>query len=482
LSGAGRRRRQLGLVLIVALAAVVRLRGLASEGLWLDEAISVQWTRLDVAGVVRATAADVHPPLYAILLHGWVRALGDSDAAVRALSVVLGVAAVAVMAGVGARLWGADSGLAAALLLACSPYHVYYSQEARSYALLVLVALASWGRLLAARGSGRTDAGYVAATALLLYTHAYALFLLLAQDLYVLATRHRDPPEARRAWWRGQALLAVLYAPWAFVLTRQISSVQREYWIERPRPVSLLFAFVQYAGSLPVAAAMAVLVAAAIAEAVRGRSAAGGGTEVPPRPVLLAGLWLGLPHVVPYLLSQWITPFYLTRAAIGSLPALPLLAVAPLRRARPILAGTAVGILALLSLHALERGRAAGAREQWREAAAYLGRAAGPGDLIVIDAGYGRPGLAHYNRRPDVVVVPLPADLATDPGRAALGRALGGRPRVWIVRYQRRPDHEAMRRALGEGWRLVDYRAWRGLLLYRFDRAVTPAPPTPPRG
>jgi hypothetical protein len=92
--------------------------------------------------VGRLAHFDAHPPLYFLLVQAW-SIFGSSDAWLRALSVVFGVASIPLIHRLASRLGGPGAGLAAAAFLALSPYHVYYSREARSYALLGLLCVLS---------------------------------------------------------------------------------------------------------------------------------------------------------------------------------------------------------------------------------------------------------------------------------------------------------------------------------------------------
>lgn len=461
-------RWRAALAVILAVAAGLRVWGLAAEGLWADEAFVVALSRLELGGLFRLSiASDTHPPLHALLLRAWMRLFGSSEEAVRSLSVLFGVAGVGLSARLGARLLGEEAGLQAALLLATSPYHVYYSQETRGYTLLVLLAIASWDALVARMPGGANAAEarepglvYVLVTALMLYAQPYAVFILLAQNLYVLAAYRRNLPALGR-WLRAQLLVAALFGPWVPILAGQAARAMSGFWIERPGTSHLLVTFAQYAGSVPAAIALGALVAAALVSVAKGG---------PPRAVgLLLGLWLTLPHLVPFVVSQFAAPMYLARAAIGSLPALLLLAVVPLRSTSRVFARVLVGGLAVFSVSSLAQYRAHGARDQWRETAAYVGAQAASGDLVAIDDGYGGYAFDYY-KRSDLEVARLRDDVARPAGAAHLQAALRGRPRVWLIRYHRPPDHEALRTALGEGWRLVDYREWRNILLYRFER------------
>jgi outer membrane biosynthesis protein TonB len=83
---------------------------------------------------------DQHPPLYYALLHGWMRLVGDSEFAVRTLSALFGTLTVPVIYRLARRIAGKTAGLLAALILAVSPFHVRFAQEARMYTLLALEA------------------------------------------------------------------------------------------------------------------------------------------------------------------------------------------------------------------------------------------------------------------------------------------------------------------------------------------------------
>jgi len=128
------------LLAIAALGGVLRFYQIGSKGLWLDEAFSV-WMGWQPVGELLGwlVRIDQHPPLYYVLLHFWM-ALGDSEATVRGLSALCGTLTIPVMYLVGRRLADKRVGLLAALILAVSPFHVRFAQEARMYTLLALNA------------------------------------------------------------------------------------------------------------------------------------------------------------------------------------------------------------------------------------------------------------------------------------------------------------------------------------------------------
>src|SRR5438552_12186777 len=119
-NGSLRRTDTIVLCGILALAAILRFAGLGRESLWLDEGYSVRVASGPVASVLAGAGQDIHPPLYYLLLHGWMRLAGHSEAAVRSLSAVAGCLTVAIAWMLGRRLLEARAGLIAALLVALS--------------------------------------------------------------------------------------------------------------------------------------------------------------------------------------------------------------------------------------------------------------------------------------------------------------------------------------------------------------------------
>jgi mannosyltransferase len=211
----GLSRGWLGTALAV-LAVGVALRVHSPSALWLDEAISVDISSLPLGDVGGALRHDGAPPLYALLLWCWERLVGDSPHAVRLLSALFGVAALPVAALAGTRLAGRAAGMAALVLLATSPFAVYYSSEARMYSLVVLLVLCG---VLALEGYLRRPAPargirLAAVTAALALTHYWSFFLIavVIGGLLWRAWRSRDGISARATAWMAAG--GLVFLPW----------------------------------------------------------------------------------------------------------------------------------------------------------------------------------------------------------------------------------------------------------------------------
>jgi 4-amino-4-deoxy-L-arabinose transferase-like glycosyltransferase len=197
-------------------AAALRFFRLGHQCLWIDEVMT--WYNADFGSPFRLPSLleNVHGPLYGLIVRVWCGAVGDSEWALRLPSALPGVLVVPALAWL-ARVWlGRDAVIPAAWLAAGSPFLVWYSQEARSYSLLVLcVVLASAALLaLARRPAPRAALAYAAsAGAGLLSSFSFALVVPLHLRWWLAGPVGRG----RRLALLGAALLAMVLVvlPWA---------------------------------------------------------------------------------------------------------------------------------------------------------------------------------------------------------------------------------------------------------------------------
>ena len=124
-------------------AFALRLYRLGAASLWYDETVSVILAQKDWLALTHHTAGDIHPPLYYYLLHLWGRLAGWSEFAVAFLSLFFGVLLIALVYRVAREWFNARVARFAALLVALSPYNLWYSQEVRMYTLGAFLGLAS---------------------------------------------------------------------------------------------------------------------------------------------------------------------------------------------------------------------------------------------------------------------------------------------------------------------------------------------------
>lgn len=211
-----------GLLSLIGVALAMRLFELTSHSLWFDEGLSLDAAQPTATiGGFFASLAERGPgqltqPLYFFLLHLWIKVAGASDASLRLLSVLLGTAAVAVTAIAATQVFGRRHALWATAFMATSGFAVYYSQEIRPYALLMLLtALLLWAHMRIVTAP-RLSIGLVMAltvtTAVALTGSFIFAFFLTALALADLLVTFRLAPGRAKRWfltWLGPGLAAL---------------------------------------------------------------------------------------------------------------------------------------------------------------------------------------------------------------------------------------------------------------------------------
>jgi mannosyltransferase len=211
----GDRRRLLAAVGVVSVLVGIALRWWPRSALWLDEAQSVAFARLPLDQIPDALRTDGAPPAYYMLLHLWIRAFGDGDVAVRSLSALLSTLTLVIVWFLVSRRCGRRVAIAATALLALNPFAIRYASETRMYALVMLevvVGLAAVAWALERPRLARL-AVVTVLSGLLLYTHYWAIYLVIAVVGGLLLAGGARRRSARRV---AVAVAAgvVLWLPW----------------------------------------------------------------------------------------------------------------------------------------------------------------------------------------------------------------------------------------------------------------------------
>jgi uncharacterized membrane protein len=467
------------IVVVLLLAFTLRTINLNNRPLWYDEAFAVLYAEKPMEMMLYGTvtqvegaAADVHPLFFYSMLHLWMDLVGQSPAAVRFLSVLLGTATVAMVHRLARQLFDRQIGILAALIAALAPFHVYYSQEARMYSLLGFAAIAATYFLVLAwtRDRWLDWLAFGVFGALTLYAHNLGFVLILGLDLWVLWCRFRPRGQrwrSLRPLLRSHLLMLILFAPWLAILPSQFGKIQQVYWVQRPDLTSIIQTFLVFhfgydnqalpTWLLPPALFLSLLIPALLAlRLIRARA--------PHRWSLAYVLLLLLaisPPLILFVLSQ-VRPVYIVRALLPSALAYYVLVAGVLgprtipRSIRWVLMLSAM-VIAVTSL-VNHYTYALFPRSPFNEAAAYLRANYEPGDAIVHSNKLTFLPTHYYDRGlPQAFVADepgSPSDTLAYATQQALGlfatpdlaTATEGHRRVWLVVFQRAIDEY---RALG---------------------------------
>jgi mannosyltransferase len=209
-----------GAIALAALLAVglgLRLTGMGSEGLWLDEMYGATYTNLTLLQTVVASFRfDVHPPLYYLQLTAW-SSLGHGDVWLLLNSVLWSMATLVAIFFATTRRFGAVAGLLAVAFCAVLGSEVYFGAELRMYSLFGLLMVLSWVAADRLRADYRFKAALPLVIVLILIgaVHGFGMIAVAAVLLYVFPSGDRSRIKAQLPTWVAIAcVVGITLLPW----------------------------------------------------------------------------------------------------------------------------------------------------------------------------------------------------------------------------------------------------------------------------
>jgi mannosyltransferase len=512
-----------GLTLIVMLAFCVRVYRLDHQSMWWDEihtgagAMAPLRTVFDNLFTIRN-----HVPLYFLLVRAWAW-MGHTDFTLRLFSVVWGVASVPLMYRVGALIGGAGVGRLSALLLAVSPFHIWYSQEARMYTLVCASTLvAGWLllRWLQTR-STRDLAGYGAFMLVALYTHYLSLLVLVAHYVF-FSLHYRRLKRLFGRWLLCAGIVAGLFGVWmALMLVKGGFAESPIGWIAPSRwyePALTLLTFASgpttdlrepwgYVATVLSLSAIGTCIASISRRAPGGEDVAStfrAGHHAARHALTVRFLlcWLLVPLLLAWAISLDLPipqkrSIYMDRYLIHSLPPFAVLVawgVVLASRQRAWVAAGAAAVLAAAVLPSLLNlyWNPAYARNDWRGALAYVEAAWEEGDVLLLrpsdtlPVAYYMDGAVAYEVLPFLFSAEEREAYLAGEMEPTIEQIARERERAWLVTVEENTDphgfpyarnaalsevstRDAIKAWLDERYACDDERGFAGLWLARYE-------------
>jgi len=239
---------------ITGLALLLRLHDLGRLSLWLDEGITAYKISLPVQKLLAYTELDNVPPLYYLILHT-VRSWIHSDFALRLPSALFGVATIPILFLIGRALFDRRVAALSCLLLSLSTFHVWFSQEARSYSLYCLCYALSL--LFLVRWNRNTECskdwwGYVTFSGLMMYTHSTAILYWSANQVIFICLSERPSKQKLRKWLLAQLLIGLLFLPWLPSFLQQARNYSQDVDLGRLHYSALIETFMVLTSLTPL--------------------------------------------------------------------------------------------------------------------------------------------------------------------------------------------------------------------------------------
>lgn len=248
------------LIGILILAFVLRIYNLDFQSVWLDEVHTINESNPNFSFSQLHQAllgSDPHPPLYFVLVQLFFKLFGYSEFVLRLFSVFVGLGGIVAIYHLGKELINKNVGIIATLFTAVNYFHLYYSQEGRMYAFMFLTTIFSFLFLVKfiKSPSIKSSVLYGIFTALMIYSHFFALFALVSQCFILLYFLIFPPNQIKRLQFFKLSALAgiligILYIPSVELL---IQTAQRDsFWIPKPEKDAYIQIFKDFFGRADV--------------------------------------------------------------------------------------------------------------------------------------------------------------------------------------------------------------------------------------
>jgi 4-amino-4-deoxy-L-arabinose transferase-like glycosyltransferase len=490
-------------IVILLIAVLIRLLGIASRPLWYDEAIAILLSEKGLAAMLYGTlapagagAANVHPLGYHTLLWLWMNVFGESLVAVRLLSVVAGVTTVYLVYLIALEASGDRVALLSMIFAALAPFQVHYSQEIRMYSFMTMwVLLATYAYQ---RGIKTKDwkwwllFSFAAAAAQ--YTHHLAAFYLIVLALWTVLQANFKAVYQLAASGMGAL---IVYLPWAIHLPSQFAKVNHSYWVEKPQISKFFTLMLVYTANTPLPG---LLVAPALFLGLGVVMIAMTQTVIARATSIKTGLYFFclafVPPILLFLFSQW-TPVYIERALLpsGAIFCIWMAWVITSTKLSRVAQNMFIGMLAVLSFiglfqHITYKGFPYG---PYKELDMSLRQRVGPGDVIVHASKISFLPAVLFDRTLAQKFISDPSGCGQDTLAPATQEVLGiraekniisavrGAERIWFIMFWQSPGESdeneyasTAKQYLDAHYYLQSVENWDNLRVYLYETDIQP--------
>ena len=209
----------------------LRVNLIENKNMWFDEIYSWNTSLYDIAGIIKAAAGDIHPPLFYIVLKGWTAIFSDSVFAMRSLSVFFSILSLVFIYRISKDILKDDVKVFAIIILyALSPVNIHYAQEVRMFMMNTFLCLGSvyYFMILLQNRSKRASTLFILFSVFAIYTHYFAFLVILTEGLIVLYRQIRAKSDFTLLKTFTPLFIIILlsYIPWFSEFFGQVSKGQ----------------------------------------------------------------------------------------------------------------------------------------------------------------------------------------------------------------------------------------------------------------
>lgn len=416
------------------------------QSLRLDEAQSLWQTSHSVRKILNLIGQDVHVPLYHILLHGWEFLFGNDVWVARVFSLIFFLLSIPAIYLLGKLAYNKKTGLYAAILLSVSPFMNWYGNEIRMYSLFVFLTIVNQYFFISIyrKGTAESWIGFTLTAFLGIYTHYFFFLMLVTDAIFFILNKHLFQDGSFRRFVRISIGLVVTFSPWIAYVVYLGTLANTQPSLAPPTTVNLFNTFSQFLFGFQTDHLNTILVSLWPLTVLLGFLALRKNRRVNAETKLFV-LGFLLPNVIAFVVSLTLSPIYLTRYLIFTLPMMYLLlswlfSTYPRALSTAFRAGLVVVMLLMLTVELVSAKTPT--KENYREATQYLEAQAKPSDVIVVSAPFTIYPVLYYYKGPTAIMTlpiweqsaygPIPTyDAARLPDE--LEQIRGDRQNLWLL-------------------------------------------------
>ena len=461
------------------LAFLLGLYPLGFQSLWRDEVDAILFATRDWSALLTMfTRPGENGPLYFILLRPWLTLLGTSEFAARFSSLTFGVLAVPMTYLLGRKLLSSSAAVWGALLVACSPYLIWYSQESKMYALLVCLSVISVWLLLDALRDNQLGywIAYIVITSLSFYTHILAVALLPVHILLFVVG-------GRSFWkrWRPALLsFACLTLPYLPLAWWEIPTLLSSFETGHPfypleDILQVLFRVFSFGFRNPGLIEIAVVVFVLLAGTFLYRRNSQTRSVFECYPQTTLWLYLLIPVFVVFFISLGM-PIFTDRYLIAvAIPFYLLLACGldALRSRSHLVFGVCLAAILFIGGQSLWIQAHTTIKADFRSAAAYFEQHASPDDLLIVQMPYVHYNFEYYYRQPYHQADGLYTNRGMTPEEAAgqMVSLTAGHNTIWLLKSEAEmwDKRDLVQQWLNANKKMADEAYFERVALYRYE-------------
>lgn len=230
----------------IFVGVILRLYKLTASSIWHDEGYTMWLLKYDFTGIIERTARDVHPPGYYLMVKPWVIIFGNSELAIRMLSVLFSLGIIYFAYRIIEILFSKKEAFWGSLFVALSPFMVRFAQEARMYGVVAFFTTLGTYFLIRfiKEKQNKFLIPYLLSMIVAIYTQYYAFFVVISHWIIIaIATpgfftfKWKESLKSRFGIFNPYFLVAnlavfICYLPWFPVAYRQVTRVSTSYWIK----------------------------------------------------------------------------------------------------------------------------------------------------------------------------------------------------------------------------------------------------------